>query len=115
MAYIWLLTACFKTKAYICKKYLMICSAFQYSNHALAQMFRRGITADEVEAVIIEGEKINDYPYDKPYASSLVLHFVNGRPIHVVVSQDDTMGICYIITAYLPDTTMWSPDFKTKI
>ncbi len=93
----------------------MICSAFQYSNHALAQMFRRGITADEVEAVIIEGEKINDYPYDKPYASSLVLHFVNGRPIHVVVSQDDTMGICYIITAYLPDTTMWSPDFKTKI
>ena len=78
-------------------------------------MFRRGISADEVEEVVTNGEKINDYPFDKPYASCLILHFVNGRPIHVVVSQDTTSGICYIITSYLPDTAIWSADFKTKI
>jgi len=93
----------------------MNCAHFQYSNHALAQMFRRRISPDEVETTVTNGEKINDYPHDKPYPSCLILHFVNGRPIHVVVSQDSTSGVCYIITAYQPDPALWQSDFKNKI
>lgn len=93
----------------------MKCSIFQYSNHAVLQMFKRRISADEVEEVIIHGEMIKDYPNDKPHPSCLMLHIVNSRPVHVVVSQDITTGTCYVITTYLPDPLLWSSDFKNKI
>jgi hypothetical protein len=43
----------------------MTCSNYAYSNPAITQMFKRGISADEVEAAIINGEKIKDYPADE--------------------------------------------------
>lgn len=94
---------------------LMKCSNFQYSNHAVFQMFKRSISADEVEEVITHGETIKDYPNDKPHPSFLILKTVNGRPIHVVASKDKLNGICYVITTYLPDPLIWSSDFKNKI
>lgn len=36
----------------------MKCSNFQYSNHAVLHMFKRSISADEVEEVITHGEMI---------------------------------------------------------
>jgi hypothetical protein len=78
----------------------MDCSKFEYSNHAVAQMFRRQISPDEVELAIGEGEIVKEYPEDKPFPSFLKLFFSTRlRPIHVVVSQDVSTGICYIITA----------------
>lgn len=93
----------------------MTCSNYAYSNHAITQMFKRGISADEVEAAIINGEKIKDYPADKPYPSCLILCFINERPIHIVVSQDISLGVCFVITAYIPDLGIWDADFKNKI
>lgn len=78
-------------------------------------MFKRSISADDVEEVIRYGEAIKDYPNDKPYPSCLMLNTVGGRPIHVVVSQYSVAGTCYVITAYLPDPLLWSADFKNKI
>jgi len=34
--------------------------------HAIRRMFERGITVDEVEAVLGAGEVIEDYPNDTP-------------------------------------------------
>lgn len=93
----------------------MTCLTYQYSNHAITQMFQRSILPNEVEEAIRNGEKINDYPYDKPYPGCLILYFVNNRPVHVVVSQDVATGTCFIITAYQPDPVIWNSDFKTKI
>ena len=94
----------------------MVCSKFEYSNHAVAQMFRRGISVDEVEAAITLGGTIKDYPQDTPFPSQLKLYFAgNVRPIHVVVSQDAATGTCYIITAYEPDAAIWQPDFRNKL
>lgn len=92
----------------------MTCSDFKYSNHAVQQMFKRNISADEVEAVIITGEIIKSYPEDEPYPSYLVLGFPDLQPLHVVVSQNDVDKTCYIITAYRPTTELWSNDFKQK-
>lgn len=79
-------------------------------------MFRRGISADEVETAIEYGDTIKDYPQDTPFPSQLKLYFVGSiRPIHVVVSQDAITRVCYIITAYEPDLAIWQPDFKNKI
>jgi hypothetical protein len=77
-------------------------------------MFSRGISVDEVEECIKMGNKIKEYLEDKPYPSFLILYFMNEKPIHIVVSQDISSGICYIITAYLPDQMLWDSDFKNK-
>ncbi len=93
----------------------MDCATFEYSNHAVAQMFKRSISADDVELAITMGAVIKSYPNDKPFPSSLILSFVeNARPLHVVVSKDVQSGICYIITAYEPDPGLWTPDFTNK-
>jgi len=94
----------------------MVCFKFEYSNHAVVQMFKRSISADEVEAAIEYGDTIKDYPQDTPFPSQLKLYFVRGvRPIHVVVSQDVATGTCFVITAYQPDTMIWQPDFRNKL
>ena len=60
------------------------------------------------------GERIADYPDDTPYPSVLLLGFIDTRPLHVVVAVDRTQGVCYVVTAYEPDLTLWEPDFKTR-
>ena len=62
----------------------MECSKYEYSNHAIVQMFKRSISADDVETTIENGETIKDYPQDAPFPSQLKLYFVNNRPIHVI-------------------------------
>ena len=76
-------------------------------------MFARNITQEEVEHVVNEGETIASYPTDKPYPGILRLGFVNDRPIHLVIAQDER-GECYIVTAYEPNVFLWNIDFKTK-
>ena len=51
-------------------------------------MFKRGITVNEILEGINKGIKIKDYPDDKLYPSCLILHFVDQRPIHIVISQE---------------------------
>jgi hypothetical protein len=51
-------------------------------------MFKRGITVNEILEGINKGIKIKDYPDEKPYPSCLILHFVDQRPIHIVISQE---------------------------
>jgi Domain of unknown function (DUF4258) len=49
-------------------------------------MFARRISEAEVEIAIDRGTIIESYPDDTPFASYLVLDFIDGRPIHVVYS-----------------------------
>lgn len=92
----------------------MNCKYVKYSGHAINQMFQRRISKAEVRNVIDNGEVIKDYPDDKPYPSKLLLGFPNKRPIHVVLAHDEKNEACYIITAYAPDTRIWTEDFKKK-
>lgn len=83
--------------------------------HAIRQMSRpeRMITPQEVERVVMTGELVEDYPYDSRGHSCLLLGLGNGdRAIHVVCSpKEDYLAV---ITAYLPDTTQWSPDYRRR-
>jgi hypothetical protein len=83
--------------------------------HAIRQMSRppRMIRTNEVEVVVTQGELIEDYPSDPRGHSCLVLRFgVANRAVHVVCSPKDEY--LAIITAYLPDPTQWSDDFKRR-
>jgi hypothetical protein len=83
--------------------------------HAIKQMARpaRMITTAEVEEVVSRGEVIEDYPSDARGHSCLMMAAPSGRPIHVVCSpKDDYLAI---ITAYLPDPSQWSDDFRRRV
>jgi hypothetical protein len=64
--------------------------------------------------VIRLGEVIAEYLDDDPFPSSLLLGFVENRPLHVVVAMELSSKNCYVITAYDPDPHLWEEDFKTR-
>lgn len=71
------------------------------------------ITPTDVQEVVLRGELIEDYPSDPRGPSCLMLGAgTGGRAIHVVCSPK--IDYLSIITAYLPDPTQWSPDFRTR-
>jgi hypothetical protein len=82
--------------------------------HAIHRMFRRRITADDVRAVLENGEVIKDYPSDTPYPSQLILGWREGRPIHIVAAYNAIDDEAIVITAYEPDPEQWGADFKRR-
>lgn len=92
----------------------MRCREVKFSGHALRRMFERKINVDNVLGVIASGEIITEYPEDTPLPSYLILGFMGLQPIHVVVARDKISEMCHIITAYPPDLSQWSADFKTR-
>jgi hypothetical protein len=82
--------------------------------HAIQRMYQRNISDDEVRAVLVTGETIEDYPDDTPYPSRLMLGWQGLRPIHVVVADNADDQVNIIITAYEPDPSEWEPDFKRR-
>ncbi|MDH5717846.1 MAG: DUF4258 domain-containing protein [Spirochaetia bacterium] len=84
--------------------------------HALSQMMhpKRMISSDEIREVIMQGIIIEDYPEDTRGHSALVLgKGIKERPIHIVCSpKNDYLAI---ITAYIPEPTQWSEDYKRRL
>ena len=92
----------------------MQCSSITFSAHALQRMFKRALTVADVTGIVKTGLVIEDYPTDFPYPSCLLLGTVRANPVHVVAAQDSANQACIVVTAYVPDTARWSPDFKTR-
>ena len=82
--------------------------------HALQQMFQRRITETEIRELIVCGVKIEDYPDDTPYPSSLVSGIANDRPLHVVLAYNKVDREAIVITAYEPDPKMWTDTFTRR-
>jgi hypothetical protein len=93
----------------------MECNKIMFGEHSMRRMFEREISPEDVLSVVRTGEIIKDYPDDKPYPSFLILKFVNNKPIHIVAAKNSETGMCFVITVYEPDSSMWSKDFKTKL
>lgn len=74
----------------------------------------RGISPDAVYDIIENGEIIASYQDDNPYPSALMLGSKLGKPIHVVVADNEQIGERYIVTVYHPDPAVWNQDFKTR-
>lgn len=86
-------------------------SHFIWRKHALERMLQRNISRNEVIHCALEGEEIESYSDDTPYPSSLILE-IGEQPLHVVLAIDDE--ICYIITAYRPNSDEFEKDYKTR-
>lgn len=72
-----------------------------WSVHATERLHLRGIKREDVIKAVSEGKIIEQYPYDRPYPSCLVLGLsTNDRLLHIVCGSDGT--VLKIITAYYP-------------
>ncbi|NES19175.1 MAG: DUF4258 domain-containing protein [Symploca sp. SIO3E6] len=92
----------------------MDCQNIIFSRHAIQQMFLRRISKRDVQVVVAYGEVIEENKYDIPFPSYLLLDFVEGRPIHVVFSYDESTDTGYVVTAYIPDPKLWTHDFRNR-
>ena len=86
---------------------------FDYTRHMLEKADERDIDLDQVEQTIEYGEKIAEYPDDKPYKSYLYLAFFQSKPLHVCFALVNAKE-CKVITAYEPSLTIFEDDFKTR-
>ena len=82
--------------------------------HAVQRMFERGISPEDVRAVVATGEIVRDYPDDAPYPSRLILGWRGNRPLHVVAADYHEAQETIIITVYQPDPDQWEEDFRSK-
>ena len=85
----------------------------QWHHHALRRMLERGITREQVKRTIRQGEIIEVYEQDRPYASCLILGFV-PEPLHVVAALDPRSLVCHVITAYRPSLEQFEPDYRIR-
>ncbi len=86
----------------------------EWRKHALERMLMRGISRFAVKEAIRNGDVIEMYPDDKPFESVLLVHFMNDKPLHVVVSFDKAEEMLYVITAYIPDRKHFEADYRTR-
>ncbi|MFO1171898.1 MAG: DUF4258 domain-containing protein [Hyphomicrobiaceae bacterium] len=86
------------------------------SDHAYERMEETGIDPLEVLKSIDAGVVIEDYPDAHKGPSALVLQIdANGEPIHSVWGvQGGTTLPVVLVTAYRPDPTLWSADFRRR-
>ena len=89
-------------------------ASLRFRVHALRRMFERGISVDDVQAVLETGEVIESYGDDQPYPSRIVLGWRGARPLHVVAAENRGENETIIITAYEPDAAYWQPGFKRR-
>ena len=84
----------------------------RFTGHAFERIFERGLSPIECEEAFLSSQIIETYPDDTPFPSELRLGFSNKKPIHLVVAE--TSDFIHVITAYVPDPSLWSSDFTMR-
>lgn len=78
---------------------------YKFSDHAVKRMIKRSIDRHEVEAVILTGEIIEEYPDDKYSPSCLIYgRTQSGSALHV---QASFPPLVVIVMTYEPDPEEW--------
>lgn len=81
--------------------------------HAYDRMKERNLNIHAIEEAINSDEIIEQYPYDKPIPSVLILGRINGiNPVHIVCAPTDIRLV--VITAYHPSSDNWESNWKKR-
>ncbi|MCR4436475.1 MAG: DUF4258 domain-containing protein [Clostridiales bacterium] len=84
-----------------------------WSQHMIIRMQKRGITTEDVERCVLNGNIIEYYQNDYPHPSCLILGMsIKNEGLHVVCGIGE--GKLWMITAYYPDLEEWHEDLKTR-
>jgi len=83
------------------------------SEHAKNRCRERNIKQKDIKYCVMSGEIIEQYSDDFPFPSCLIFgRAADNRIIHAVISDEGESGS--IITAYIPNTTKFKNDLKTR-
>jgi hypothetical protein len=82
--------------------------------HAVARMFQRGITRQNVIDVLLVADIIETYENDQPYPSALFRGESDNKTFHVVAAYNSNSEHVYVITTYEPDRDTFTDDFRTR-
>lgn len=86
---------------------------YEFSRHATDASILRNISVAEIREALLDGEIIEDYPFDKYGPSCLVLgRTTSGKILHVQCSHASRRFV-KIVTTYEPDTDRWI-DSRTR-
>ncbi len=82
---------------------------YEISVHAMERMRRRGITLDDLENAIINGEIVERDTSAQPFPKCIFWGFtvLKGESIHVVCSITPQSKV---VTVYFPDEDEWAQD-----
>ena len=87
---------------------------FEFSKQAVDQSVRHQIQVSEIEAVMTNGQLIEDYSDEQQNSSYLIGGFTQAqRPIHVKCSGA-IRPLIKIIAVYEPDSERWSDNFSMR-
>ena len=83
----------------------------RFADHAITEARKDGLTVEDLEDTIVEGEIIEDYG-----VRALFLHFTkeDRLPCHVVLEYESGSTEVVIVTAYIPDVKEWEPNWKKR-
>jgi hypothetical protein len=85
----------------------------RWTDHIMKRLMQRNISMDDVEYALMYGEIIEQYPSDYPYPSCLVLGYTkDNMHLHVVCGTNQVE--LWLITAYYPNSSEWTEDFKQR-
>ena len=94
-----------------------------FTGDARRALIDRDLSVAEVTQALQEGMGLRVYPETTPTARLLLTWtdrtaifgtYDRGRPVHVVASNDDDAQRTTVITAYEPDPTQWTDQFRWK-
>lgn len=86
----------------------------QWQKHAFERMMERSISRESVKNVVKNGSIIEEYREGVPFPTFLIMGWHGKQVLHVVLSYDESVNYCYIITVYKPDLIHFCDDFKTR-
>ncbi len=84
-----------------------------WRRHARREAEKDHVSETGLENALRGGFALVEHYQEDPYGeSALVLVFIEGKPVHVVLSPRESL--CYIVTVYVPDPTGWDQTFTRR-
>lgn len=83
-------------------------NSIRITDHADEEAQADHLSFDEIFFSVLQGEIIEEYPYDRPFPSCLIYgDSFNGQPIHSVWAYNQGSQWAVLITVYRPDPNRW--------
>ncbi|MCX6873298.1 MAG: DUF4258 domain-containing protein [Verrucomicrobia bacterium] len=86
----------------------------EWRKHVLQKLAERNIPHHAIREVLLQGELIREYVYDKPFAFALFLGYASGARRCTSWQLVTKQAASFVITVYEPSLEIIEADYRTK-